>query len=63
MAADTWRIQESESGWSVFRNNKVVRYDCADIGDALIVVRRKRPEKGTRVVIEPIGEPPTTKRL
>ena len=38
---DRWEIIEDHSGWSVYRNNRVVKYDCYDVDDAMRTVTRK----------------------
>lgn len=38
---ERWEIIEGTGGWSVYRNNRIVRYDCYDEGEALRVVQRK----------------------
>jgi hypothetical protein len=41
MSDEHWEIIEGSAGWSVYRNNRIMRYDCYDIEEAMRVVKRK----------------------
>ena len=57
---DRWEIIEDRKGWSVYRNNRVVRYDCFDVDDAMREVKRKAGS-GVPVTIYDIDEQRSTK--
>lgn len=52
---DRWEITEGDKGWSVYRNNRIVRYDCFDVDDALREVKRKAGP-GVKVDVYDIDE-------
>ena len=57
---DRWEIIEGKGGWSVYRNNRIVKYDCYDEGDALREVKRKAGA-GVRVTVYDIDDARSTK--
>jgi hypothetical protein len=57
---DRWEIIEDKGGWGVYRNNRVVKYDCYDLDDAMREVKRKAGS-GVRVTVYDIDEERSTK--
>lgn len=57
---DHWEIIEGTGGWSVYRNNRIVKYDCYDEGDALREVKRKAGA-GVKVTVYDIDDARSTK--
>lgn len=55
MAAERWKLVHEDSGWSVFRNNRIVQYDCATSTEAMRVVKRKATP-GSTLTVEDDGE-------
>ena len=52
---ERWEIHQSDRGWSVYRNHRIMRYDCFDEDEAMREVKR-RVDTSTRVTIYDIDD-------
>lgn len=57
---DLWEVIQERSGWCVYRNHRIMRYDCYGVEDALSEVK-KRAGGGVTVHVYDAEDVHTTK--